>query len=148
MMGRYVNKNSYPKFDYIDEFDRYWLAGILDGEGCFRLQKVKTGKLYPRIILGMTDEDIIIKVSEIFKTKYLIRKRKGVKDSFVIAANGSRAINIMREVFPLLCTRRKRKIIEIISGCDNDYLIKLKSMGRIKSNCWIIESGTTKLMNL
>lgn len=38
--------------------DLAWVAGILEGEGCF-INAEQRGRLYPRVIVEMTDEDVV-----------------------------------------------------------------------------------------
>ena len=47
--------------------DIAWLAGLLEGEGCFRLDKGK----YPIIRLGMGDEDVVVRAASLMKTRVL-----------------------------------------------------------------------------
>jgi hypothetical protein len=48
-----------------------WLAGILEGEGCFDYnnlgQSKRTGSWYPRIRIEMTDKDVVEKVANLLK---------------------------------------------------------------------------------
>ena len=57
------------------ELDIAWLAGLLEGEGCFRINTRKrdngTINYYPQLILKMTDEDIIKRAGELMQASYL-----------------------------------------------------------------------------
>jgi hypothetical protein len=44
----------------IDDATGYWLAGFIDGEGCFRIHKQKRGEWYaPTFSLKLRDDDLL-----------------------------------------------------------------------------------------
>ena len=85
--------------------DIIWLAGLLEGEGCFRL---KEGK-YPVITLGMTDEDVVVRVASLTKRK--VSHYRNVYDTRVY---GARAISWMMTLYPYLGKRRRSMVASII----------------------------------
>ena len=85
--------------------DIIWLAGLLEGEGCFRLSDGK----YPAIIVNMTDEDIIVKVSDIWDTR--VTRNKNLYRAQI---SGPRAIGWMMVLYVLLGKRRRKKVTSII----------------------------------
>lgn len=97
--------------------DIYWLAGILEGEGCFRCNEYG---LSPCIGIFMNDEDIISKVAYFFRRPYYsdypgYRVRIGSND----------AIGWMLTLYPLLGIRRQAKISSIVKMWSA-YSIKLQ----------------------
>ena len=107
------------------ELDLYWLAGLLEGEGCFgttvnhkRYKGEEYGIYrYPEISLGMTDGDIVDRVAELFETKVWIQKPRSDKHQTVYrtALTGSRAKALMEKLYPLMGERRSRKIQQILT---------------------------------
>jgi len=93
-----------------------WVAGILEGEGCFNLHKGK----YARIQLEMCDLDIIQRIRDIMDPSTNIRIKKYEKinhnTAYVIVINGQLAIEWMMTIYCLMGNRRKEKIREIIQG--------------------------------
>lgn len=90
----------------------HYVAGLLEGEGCFSFYKT------PKISLGMTDKDIIIKVSNIIYPNCNIehiREEGNRKDIYRFALYGAGAIQWMMTLYPLMGERRKARIKEIIS---------------------------------
>ena len=91
--------------------DIIWLAGILEGEGCFRFN----GKS-PLISINMTDKDIIERVCLLFKSK--LRKNVpsniGHKVVYSTEVYGAKAIGIMLSIYSKMGKRRKQKIKEVI----------------------------------
>lgn len=91
-----------------------WLAGILEGEGCFQLSG--EGKS-PKITLEMTDEDVVAKVSKMFKQKYNFTPSKdGYKSKYRVVICGSKAVEWMFTLYSLMGNRRQSKILELIKG--------------------------------
>ncbi len=93
-----------------------WLAGLLEGEGYFGMSRNT-----PRVVVNMTDEDIIKKIAEMFNVTYRPMKGK-IREShpewkmcYNVTINGEKAISIMMSILPLMGQRRQEKIKEIIA---------------------------------
>ncbi len=94
----------------------YWLAGLLEGEGCFSHQAGT-----PRVTINMTDKDVIENIKQRFKVGYLFyrgnpekEKHPNYKPQYSWYALGKEAIGIMLSVYTLLGKRRQEKIREIL----------------------------------
>ena len=92
-----------------------WVAGILEGEGTFSI----VGHGSPVVKLKMTDLDIIERVRSIVDPKrlYSITRTEGDKTrkpSYTITLNGTRAIQWMMTIYPLMGLRRKSRIRELL----------------------------------
>lgn len=85
--------------------DIIWLAGLLEGEGCFLLERKK----YTRIILSMTDKDVVARVACMWKGK--MNHRGNIYKAEVY---GAHAISWMMTMYSLFGKRRKEKIASII----------------------------------
>lgn len=103
----------------LQEKEKFWLAGLLEGEGCFH---VKTNKTPLGITLEMTDEDIVKRVSNITGNSYCkVKKRKTFyKQSFKTTVRGKVAIEIMKLILPIMGVRRSIRIKE----CIDSYVVK------------------------
>ena len=90
--------------------DIIWLAGLLEGEGCFSLMKAngRSGQ-YPSISVGMTDEDIIVRISDIWGSNVCHRI-----NHWRTHVHGVKAISWMMTLYPLLGKRRRAKIEKVI----------------------------------
>jgi hypothetical protein len=90
-----------------------WVAGLLEGEGNFRVNVAS-----PRITIKMCDLDIIERFKSLTKSKNKIHRRgfdnPKHKPCYGIAINGIHAIQWMMTVYPLMGLRRKTKIREIL----------------------------------
>ena len=99
-----------------------WLAGYLEGEGCFHLhptnKKKYPGLLYPKITVTATDEDVIAKVSGVTKTAYGTVKpqKKNWKPLFSCQINGPNARGWMMMIYPFMGERRQAKIKEVLAA--------------------------------
>lgn len=95
--------------------DLFWLAGLLEGEGCFTLSKCGRRK-WPRISIQMIDEDVIQKTSKLFNRSYWKTSppsKAGNKPLYKTHITGRPALHLMGCLFPLLSVRRQNKIKEI-----------------------------------
>jgi hypothetical protein len=95
-----------------------WLAGLLEGEGCFSWQNT------PRIQVASTDFDILVKASVIMRASTSIRnKRKNRvydlakrKRMYYLQVNGTKAAEWMMTIYSLMGIRRREKIRWILSN--------------------------------
>lgn len=99
-----------------------WLAGLLDGEGSFLLNRsIVGGKvyLYPKIVVGMTDLDVIERVADLFGTSvYEPPKVKDRKRLWRATIQGAGAVSLMRLLRPWMSERRGERIDELIAYWD------------------------------
>lgn len=95
----------------MDICDRYWLAGILEGEGCIYYT---SGHL--RVSCEMTDQDVVERVAKILGTTVSCSKarREGWKDTYRCSISGDKAVLILSEIYQIMGTRRQSKITEVI----------------------------------
>lgn len=61
-----TSRRGYP--EDVAEHDRYWLAGLLEGEGSF-LKGPPSAPRYPVLSLQMTDEDVVARVAAMLGRK-------------------------------------------------------------------------------
>lgn len=99
------------------ELETAWLAGLLEGEGCFLVRKSGGYKGSVSISLQMTDEDVVKKVADLFGTKiygphgpYGASKLKTWQTLIV----GYEAANLMRTLLPYLGKRRREKVESLL----------------------------------
>lgn len=105
--------------------DVYWLAGLLEGEGCF-----STSRFCPIIALSMTDEDVVSRATKLLGASYgrhICKKPR--KDCFQVHLYGDKAIAWMMTLYPLMGKRRQERIREIISG----WKLRKKNFGNTKA---------------
>lgn len=91
----------------------YWLAGLLEGEGSF-MKGPPSAPNQPRISLQMIDEDVVKRVSNYFGLKY-IQARNDLRNpqwkrAFGILIKGTKAIEFMKLIRPLMSLRRQGQI--------------------------------------
>lgn len=94
-----------------------WLAGLLEGEGCFGLKNdPKGGRRSPRVSLAMCDEDVVMTVGRMFNRKVQTRKpdRPNWSKKYIVDILGKGAVHVMEKVLPYMHSRRAGKIREIL----------------------------------
>lgn len=115
-----------------------WLAGLLEGEGCFTIQTQKQfGKIekdrsgdwtqrihirqYPMVALGMTDKDVMDSVASLLQTRcrgpYRVKSHPDNKPFYQLTLAGTRASELMRTLYPILHNRRRERIDQILKQC-------------------------------
>jgi len=110
------NSNTNQLFGQIDRLDMAWLAGLLEGEGSFVLNRRSNGKCDVRIQIAMSDEDVISRVALLLtKGKYRIWDRKGYKMQFLLRVTGTRAAGWMMTLYGLMGLRRRERIRELLA---------------------------------
>jgi hypothetical protein len=94
--------------------DICWLAGLLEGEGCFRID----GRNNISIALTMADEDIVRRAASILRFPRSIGKviydHPNYKDQYRIIVQGNFAAQWMMTLYPVMGQRRRAKIKECL----------------------------------
>lgn len=97
-----------------------WLAGLLEGEGCFyQSDKVKA---VAAISVGMTDQDVVQRVAEAFGgTNVRERKRQkaGWKSCWITGIQGVSALAVMLKVYQEMGKRRKADILSLLEKWEH-----------------------------
>lgn len=99
----------------MDTRELTWLAGLLEGEGCFG----RSGGT-ARVTLAMTDEDVVTRAARILRAPVVgpvqpSQKRKDGgtrKPVYSASVYGSRAAGWMMTLYTLMGSRRQAKILE------------------------------------
>jgi hypothetical protein len=117
------DKASRTEIKEISQAEIAWLAGLLEGEGCF--MSVPSQRHYPLIVITMTDQDIMQRVADMFEVrlwevdpvKYQPLKLDGTprKTQWKATIGGVRAAKWMRVVYPWMGERRRARIDEVIA---------------------------------
>ncbi len=102
-----------------------WLAGILEGEGCFDYQSSNSA----RIRVAMTDEDTVLRTLVLcqkvtgrahkikcYQPKGAAPKRQEWQLAYAVAIYGKDAIKVMRLIVHLMSARRRQRIWQVING--------------------------------
>ncbi|WP_394620972.1 LAGLIDADG family homing endonuclease [Lentzea sp. JNUCC 0626] len=93
----------------LDKVDAAWLAGLLDGEGCFDLPRGN-----PRVRVKMSDLDVILRAADLMGAKTYPEVVPGRKPLLVAQITGDAAVEVLRAVLPFLGSRRSARATEII----------------------------------
>ena len=93
-----------------------YLAGLLEGEGCFDAQGAN-----PRVRVKMTDLDIIMRAANLMGSTYYGDPgglAKGHKMAYVAQVTGHRAAHVMRSILPHMGIRRSGRIVDLLQAFD------------------------------
>jgi hypothetical protein len=112
----------------INEIDLHWLAGLLEGEGSF-LAGEPSNPNAPRISIAMTDYDVIKRAADLLGIKS-IYTRHGTgnwQTSYQFHLKGTRAVSVMRQLRPLMGTRRQKQIDRALAAYNPHYRSQVRS---------------------
>lgn len=96
-----------------------WLAGLLEGEGWFA-KPCPSSPGRVMIVVASTDEDVVNKVSALMGVGYWKRppRRDNCKMQYETRLSGRRAAALMRELRPLMMSRRRAAIDAALAEHD------------------------------
>lgn len=100
-----------------DEFDRHWIAGLLEGEGAFTHNRG-----VPMLELNTVDHDVILRAQRVYRERYAAAvnvhvrpaRREGYQPQYHLAVYGDAARAIMADLEPLMGLRRRARIAELL----------------------------------
>ncbi len=111
--------------------DIAWLAGLLEGEGCFYLGKDRAKKeIYPCIKLQMTDEDIVVRAAALMKSKV-----EHYGNTWVTRVYGAHTIAWMMTLYPYLGERRREKVAKVIQVWKEHVYVQAPNGVRLMATC-------------
>lgn len=107
----------------MDALDRAWLAGLLEGEGYFAWHHDKRDSGRPEVSLEMADRDVVDRAAVLMGGNSVhaldrTKDRPGHSITFRTRISGRKAVALMRDLLPLMGSRRKEKINELLAAWD------------------------------
>jgi hypothetical protein len=111
----------------MSSFELGWVAGLLEGEGCFFVNTSGTPQYgpyaYDRVAVCMTDRDVLERLQEVTGIGRLekIRARKDPKHKPIsqwVVCRNQEAIELMIAVYPHMGARRQAKIREVLAQVE------------------------------
>lgn len=99
-----------------------WLAGYLEGEGCFRIPGVGRCRRRPNaagtpsIKVHATDADVVHRAGDLMGVSSRTATRTTTTGTPVYTAevHGDKALAIMRTILPFMGNRRRARILEVL----------------------------------
>ncbi len=100
------------------EVELAWMAGIVEGEGCFCLRRgdrrYSPEYRMPILRVGMTDEDVVRRLQDLWPAKMYGPYQYGSRKPFwTWEVWGQRLTNLLPLLYPLMGKRRQGKIDEM-----------------------------------
>jgi len=101
----------------LNEIETAWLAGLLEGEGCF----AANGKHGIKIMLQMTDKDVVEKAAKLLEVNLsgFQDERPHRKATWRFQLCGDRAVQVMEILLPFMGERRTVKIKRLLLQAKN-----------------------------
>ncbi len=127
-----------------------WLAGIVEGEGCFQFNRNT-----PSIKVVMTDKDIIERVCSLFQCNLVYGGKRGNhKPIFIAHVSSYKAAQWMMTILPFMGERRFDKIKNVLQlwktrrsigtpytfGCGHERIGNTRGLG-ISRRCRICQNA-------
>lgn len=101
--------------------DLAWLAGLLEGEGCFSL--VNTRHSTPAVTLRMRDRDVVTRAHRLIGATGRVRPERSSNPRhstiWQFGIWGAAAIRLMRRLLPFMGKRRTAKIMALIAEWES-----------------------------
>ena len=107
-----------------------WLAGFIDGEGCFNISRTRT-TIFPRLLIANTNLEILEAIKEKYGGDISSRKLKDNWKTFnLYRASWKIFKNILNDVLPYLNIKKDVAILcsKIYETKDYNERLKIKEM--------------------
>ncbi len=106
-----------PGYVWTEQSRFHWLVGLLEGEGSF-MSGTPSEPNRPRIIIAMTDEDVVARAADICNVSYrkLASRNANHKDVFRTMVRGRQAVELLKQIYPLMGIRRQAQIRSVIDS--------------------------------
>ena len=117
--------------------EAHWLAGLLEGEGSFMKGPSSPPNL-PIVKVEMCDEDVVRHAARLLKASITIIDRhpeRGYKRVFRITVKGSRAVELMLGLRPLMGERRSRDIGSALATYKASKVVRKGRGGCLIRDC-------------
>lgn len=105
----------------MDSIDCAWLAGILDGEGCFTYSN---GGKNPVVTVAMSDFDVIERVAAVTGVGTILEYKVAAGRKPMLRWWVGRRRDVARvllAIYPLMSERRQSRIAELVASFDQTY---------------------------
>lgn len=109
----------------------YWIIGLLEGEGCFQ-KPTPSSPNQIRIILSMTDEDVVAQAAAYFNKAYYkaVPRKDNWKPCFIMTIKGKDAYNFLLVSKSFFSSRRQTQIDSVLASYDPDKRTKYHTCSR------------------
>ncbi len=105
----------------LDDGDIGWVAGIVEGEGCFmwHYRRASVGNPSPRFQLQMNDRDVVDRFAELVGQGNAVcrqsRRSPQRHDLHRLTLDGAKCVDLMVLVRPWMGERRRKKIDALLT---------------------------------
>ncbi len=101
-----------------NEAERYWVAGLFEGEGT--IPKRADGRL--QVSLRMTDRDVVERFAELVdypkeRIAVVVKKKEHYADQYACRLSGAHAVDFILSIYDLMGERRKARMLDALATC-------------------------------
>lgn len=122
-----IHTESTDAINKLSETQKAYLAGLIDGEGCFGIAHIGKSNTYvPKIGIQMTDETVIMWVRDITNSscrssmRFDKESNKNWRTQYLVRFSGKRAILLSKLLLPYLITKKKQA--ELLVEFEETYI--------------------------
>jgi hypothetical protein len=132
----------------MDKSDILWLAGYLEGEGCFRIGASgnRPNAIGTPSVKVATDLDVAERVANLIGARvgvYILRPPR--KQAYRAECFGAKAIAVMEAILPYMGERRSAKICEVIAIANGR---PCRPRGEMKSNSKLTNAKAVEIREM
>lgn len=100
---------------FMRKTDLAWVAGIVDGEGCICIRKVKGRYYFLQLSVGMTDASTIARLKSFFGGNIHTKPGKKVqhKTCYIWNVGSDQAVSCLKKLKPYLFTKLEQACLAI-----------------------------------
>lgn len=140
MISKYT-RNAPTKLRRLAPPELAWVAGLLEGEGCFTRKSRASSPRGIVVMCQMTDRDVLQKLFKLVGAGYLRgpypNGPRGRLPRYTFQVSGDLAYQLMQQLLPLMGKRRSTRIRRLLreyeSVHDHVYKIRHVDSGRIET---------------
>ena len=116
----------------MNDVEKAWVAGLLEGEGSFMWRKSNSAK----VSCQMTDIDVIFRLHKLIggKVYKTTKSQQHHKDAWVCVVSGISAVELMEDIGPLMGLRRGQRILEVLETYYKHEIELTKKHGETRQN--------------
>jgi hypothetical protein len=130
-----------------------WVAGLLEGEGCFTRKSRASSPRGIVVMCQMTDCDVLHRLHKIVGAGYFRgpypNGPRGRLPRYTFQVSGNLAYQLMKQLLPLMCSRRTARIRQLLREYESvrDHVYKLQHVesGRVETTTdigkWLTKHG-------
>jgi hypothetical protein len=136
VISKYARSRKLLKAYQLTPLELAWVAGLLEGEGCFTRKSGASSLRGVTVQCHMTDLDVLQRLHRTIGVGHLrgpykasgpTGSRKKYKPRWMVQVSGPAAYQLMQQLLPLMCSRRAARIRVLLKEYESvkDHVFKM-----------------------